>query len=374
MERVARWGSLAMRGLRHAVFGCLLAAGCDSSLPTMGALDMTAGAAGAVVVASGQEGPVAIAVDGVNVYWMNLGRNATTDPKAPLGWTGGQVLKCPAAGCGGAPVVLASNLAQDDSTEAPAPFASDGVSVYWSADSGPRLVKCGVGGCGDQPEVLAPQGAQGLAVFQGSVYWTEFSAELYACPIAGCGSSEATLWSAGYSLCDVGVAVDTSGIYWVAQAPNTLFGCPLGGCAGGPTVLMAGSADVADVRQVALDAHNVYFTDGNPLQLGMILACAKSGCGATPAVLASGLDAPIAIATDGIDVYWTEAGADFVAGAPVTGAGLVRKCAVAGCGNAPINVATGLTAPGAIALDDANVYWTEAGTTPDGGKIWKAPK
>jgi hypothetical protein len=136
---------------------------------------------------------------------------------------------------------------------------------------------------------------------------------------------------------------------------------------------MAGSADVADVRQVALDTNNVYFTDGNP-EIGMVLACAKSGCGTAPTVLASRLYAPIAVATDGIDVYWTEAGGYFAAGAPVTGTGLVRKCAVRGCGNAPTNVATGLTSPGAIALDDANVYWTEGGTAADAGKIWKAPK
>jgi hypothetical protein len=328
---------------------------------------------GPVVIAAGQQAPVAIAVDGASVYWMNLGTNATTDPKAPLSWTGGQVLKCPVAGCGGAPVALASNLAQGPSTAAPAPFVSDGVSVYWSDDSGPRIVKCAVAGCGGEPEVIGPQGAQGRAVFQQNFYWTEFSAELYACPIAGCGSSEATLWSAGFSPCDVGVAVDASGIYWVAQAPNTLFSCPLGGCGGAPTVLMAGSPDVADVRQVALDANNVYFTDGNP-QIGMILACAKSGCGAAPTILASGLDAPVAIATDGIDVYWTETGPDFAAGQPVIGTGLIRKCGVAGCGNAPTNVATGLTSPGAIALDDANVYWTEGGTAADAGKIWKAPK
>ena len=222
--------------------------------------------------------------------------------------------------------------------------------------------------------MIGAQGAEGLAVFQGTFYWTRFSAELYACPTAGCGSSKATLWSAGYSPCDVGVAVDASGIYWVANAPDTLFSCPLGGCGGAPTTLMAGSPDVADLQQVALDANNVYFTDGNPLELGMILACAKSGCGSTPTVLASGLDAPIAIATDGINVYWTETGPNFVAGAPVTGVGLVRKCAVGGCGNAPTTVATGLTSPGALALDDANVYWTEGGTAAGGGKIWKAPK
>jgi hypothetical protein len=341
---------------------------------TTGPPDTTTGPPGAVLTASGQQAPVAIAVDGVNVYWMNLGTNATTDAKAPLGWTGGQVLKCPVAGCGGAPVALASNLAQGPSTAAPAPFVSDGVSVYWSDDSGPRIVKCAVAGCGGEPEVIGPQGAQGLAVFQQNFYWTEFSAELYACPIAGCGSSEATLWSAGFSPCDVGVAVDASGIYWVAQAPNTLFSCPLGGCAGAPTALMAASPDVADVQQVALDANNVYFTDGNPIELGMILACAKSGCGTTPTVLASGLDAPVAIATDGINVYWTETGPDFVGGTSVAGVGLVRKCAVGGCGNAPTNVATGLTSPGAIALDDANVYWTEEGTAAGAGKIWKAPK
>jgi len=343
---------------------------------SMGTFSTTAGAAGAVVMASGQDVPVGIAVDGVNLYWMTLGTNATKDGKAPLGWTGGRILKCPVAGCGGDPVALASNLAQGPSTAAPAPFTSDGGSVYWSDWSdgrGRRLVKCGVAGCGDQPVVIGSEGAQGLAVFQGNFYWTEFSATLYACPIGGCGSSEVTIWSAGYSPCNVGVAVDASGIYWVAQAPNTLFRCPLAGCGGAPTVLMAGSADVADARQVALDANNVYFTDGNP-EIGMVLACAKSGCGTAPTVLASGLDAPIAVATDGINVYWTEARPYFTARAPVTGTGLVRKCAVGGCGNAPTNVATGLNWPGAIALDDANVYWTEGGTAAGAGKIWKAPK
>jgi hypothetical protein len=363
-----------MSPLRHIVVVCLVAAGCDSSTSTMRTLDTTTGVTGAVVIASGQEAPAAIAVDGVNVYWMNLGTNATTDPKAPMGWTGGKVLKCPVAGCGGAPVALASDVSQGPSTGAPAPFATDGESVYWSEDSAQQIVKCGVAGCGGKPQVIAPQGAEGLAVFQGTFYWTKFSAELYACPTAGCGSSKTTLWSAGYSPCDVGVAVDASGIYWVANAPDTLFSCPLGGCGGAPTTLMAGSSDVADLQQVALDANNVYFTDGNPLELGMILACAKSGCGTGPTVLARGLDAPIAIATDGINVYWTETGPNFVAGASVTGVGLVRKCAVGGCGNAPTSVATGLTSPGAIALDDANVYWTEGGTAADGGKIWKAPK
>jgi hypothetical protein len=349
---------------------CLTVAGCGA--PPALTTTMTV-VSGAVALASGQESPVAIAVDGANVYWMNLGTNATTDSKAPLPWSGGQILKCPLAGCGVAPVALASSLVQGPSTEAPAPFATDGESVYWSDDSRSGVVRCGVAGCDGQPEVVGPQGAQGLAVFQASFYWTEFSASLFSCPIAGCSSSEATLWSAGNSPCDVGVAVDATGIYWVAQAPDTLFMCPLSGCVGAPVTLMTGAPDVADVRQVALDASNVYFTDGNS-EIGMILVCPKSGCGASPTVLASGLNAPTAIATDGRDVYWTETGADFANGAKVTGAGLVRKCAIGGCGNAPTNVATGLTSPGGIAVDDANIYWTEAGTDAAGGKIWKTSK
>ena len=356
----------------HVFVACLATAGCDSASLNMGPSDMsmTTEPTGPVVIASGQQAPVAIAVDGANIYWMNLGTNPTTDAKAPRAWTGGQILRCPVGGCGGAPLVLASNLTQG-SVQAPAAFASDGQSLYWSTLSG--VERCGLAGCGDQPQALSQQETDGLAVFQGTLYWTQFAAELYDCPVGGCGGSVTTLWSAGYSPCDVGVAVDASGIYWVAQGPATLYSCPLGGCGGTPTTLMASTETVAAAREVALDANNVYFTDGNPM-IGMIVACAKSGCGPAPTVLASALDAPVGITTDGINVYWTETGPDFLAGSPVTGTGSVRKCAVGGCGNAPINIATGLTSPGAIALDDAYVYWTEAGATADGGNIWKAPK
>jgi hypothetical protein len=372
-----------VRSLRDVVVASLVAAGCGSTPLTTGTLNRTDAATGAptdvvpggVVIASGQASPAAIAVQGAYVYWINRGTNATTDSKAPLGWTGGQVLKCDVAGCPASPILLASDVDQISNEATPPAFVVNGESVYWSDDSRSGIVTCGAAGCGGQPVQLAAGIAQGLAVFEGTFYWTEFTADLFVCSLAGCGSSQPTLWAAGYTPAALGVAVDASGVYWIAQAPDTLFTCPQGGCGGSPTVLMAGSNVVADSRQLALDADNVYFTDGNP-GIGMILACPKSGCGANPTVLASGLDAPVAIATDGINVYWTETGSNFTAAGPVTGAGLVRKCAVGGCGNSPTTLASGLDDPGGIALDDTDVYWTEAGAgaSTATGRIWKAPK
>ena len=374
--------SSIMRIVRGVVVTSLLAAACGSTPLTTGSFSgndaatdaPTPTVTGGAVLASGQASPAAIAVRGGYVYWMNLGTNATISAKAPMGWIGGEVLKCDVAGCP-VPIVLASDEYQISNQMTPTAFAVDDESVYWSDDSRSGIVACGAAGCGGQPALLGGWRAQGLAVFQGNFYWTDFTAHIYLCSLAGCGSSEPTLWSAGNAPAAVAVAVDSSGVYWTAQAPDTLFTCPLGGCGGSPTVLTTGSNVVADSRQLALDADNVYFTDGNP-EIGMILACPKSGCGANPTVLVSGLDAPVAIATDGINVYWTETGPNYAAGAPVRGVGLVRKCAVGGCGNAPTTIGTGFDDPGGIALDDTSVYWTEAGADAKAatGRIWKAPK
>ncbi|HTB56743.1 MAG TPA: hypothetical protein VLC06_02670 [Polyangia bacterium] len=341
----------------------VLAAGCGGSPP--GTVEVVA--SGAVVLAPGQQSPIAIAIDGTNVYWMNLGTNATTDPKAPAPWMGGQVMKCPIAGCDGTPISLASDRMLGFAQREPPAFATDGTNVYWSDDTtSPAILKCAVGGCDGGPQAVSNQGAESLAVYQGSIYWTEFAAEVFACPISGCSAGQTMPWSAGDSPCAVGIAVDGTGIYWATTAPDAVLACALGGCDGTPSSVMASSPSAAAVSQVALDDNNVYFTDANP-QIGMILACAKSGCGSSPTVLASGLNAPMGIVTDGLSVYWTETGNG-------VGAGLVRKCSVTGCANVPTNIATGLNGPVGIAVDDRYVYWTETGTSAADGKVWMAPK
>ena len=108
---------------------------------------------------------------------------------------------------------------------------------------------------------------------------------------------------------------------------------------GSAVVLVTGELRATDL---AVDAVNVYWSDEGA---GAVMACAKSGCGGTPTVLASLQAAPRRTITDGSFVYFA------------TDAGVVR-CAVAGCGSSP-TLLTSTTPPtnSAMAVDSQNVYW-----------------
>jgi hypothetical protein len=197
-------------------------------------------------------------------------------------------------------------------------------------------------------------------VHDGYLAWTVFEALVSVCPITGCATATRELWSAGYWPCTTGIAVDDSGAYWATEDAQILR-CTLAGCDNNPTQLMASSAKQAvAVFDLAIDADFVYITDSNPIGYGMVLQCPKTGCADQPVVLASGLDAPFGVVSDGVDVYWMEDNQ-------------VRRCAVAGCDNAPTTVAAGdrLTA---LALDERYVYVADGGTAPDGGRIWRVAK
>jgi hypothetical protein len=91
-------------------------------------------------------------------------------------------------------------------------------------------------------------------------------------------------------------------------------------------------------------------------------ACSAGACVSLPAgILATGQGNPGAIAVDATDVYWTNGGTspshNAKSGGPIR-EGSVMKCAKTGCGNTPTVVASGLCLANQIALDDTSVYWS----------------
>jgi hypothetical protein len=126
-------------------------------------------------------------------------------------------------------------------------------------------------------------------------------------------------------------------------------------------LMTAGAKEAVATFDLAIDADHVYLADRNASGFGMILKCAKTGCGDQPIVLASGLDAPMAVATDGLRVYWLEGNR-------------VRRCATSGCGNAPATLATGVGNLAALALDGSHAYVADTGSSWSDGRIWKVHK
>ncbi|MGA9653151.1 MAG: hypothetical protein WBV96_04500 [Polyangia bacterium] len=322
------------------------------------------------MLAEGQLMPAGIAVDQQNVYWLNFGTDQRANAKDTAPYAGGQVMKCAKDDCGGLPSVLASDRVQSIATRVPAGLATDGSAVYWADmtpvndDAGEALshfFRCTVDGCGGNPEVLSDGGDERLAVHGGYLIWTTFEALVSVCPTPGCASGARDLWSAGYSPCDTGIAADDSGVYWTTASAD-IFMCPLTGCDNNPSVLMlAGAEQAVATYDLAIDNDFVYVTDSNPLSLGMVLRCAKTGCGAQPVVLANGLNSPLGIVADGAHVYWIENDQ-------------VRLCAVEGCNNSPTTLATGAGSLTALAVDEQYVYVADLGAGPSEGRIWRVSK
>ncbi len=83
---------------------------------------------------------------------------------------------------------------------------------------------------------------------------------------------------------------------------------------------------------------------------GMSMGCTGSSC----TTIAGNLDTPAGIAVDSANVYWTDDSAS---------AGAVMSCPLTGCGNGPTTLVSGLNQPEPLLLDGTSLFWGEVNNT-----------
>jgi hypothetical protein len=310
-----------------------------------------------VVLASGQNDPFGIAVDGMNIYWTN---RAFSSQGAV-----GSVMKCPVGGCNGSPATIASGQAS------PGAIAINAMSIYWvdNPGIGGSVLSCAIGGCGGSPTTLASGqlGPSGIALDSKNVYWTDDvspGGPVMMCALSGCGGAPTTLASNQNQ--PLGIVADGTNVYWTNIGLNlggdSVMECPVGGCPvtdAGVGITLASGQSYPNAPVVS--GGNVYWVDTNS---GAVVRCAVGGCGGNPTTLVSGEVDPFELASDGISLYWTNASGGTVVSCPIGG-------------GTRTTLATGQQSPNGIAVDSTSVYWTNEGTMANrylDGQVMKLAK
>ncbi len=292
-----------------------------------------------VVLASAQSGPIAIAVDQTNVYWVNYGDSSY--PGA------GELLGVPING--GTPIVLAS------STFLANTVAVDGTNVFYAVDLGPStpgaIMRVAPGG-GPPVTLASNYEPEAIVVGNSSVYWTDVSGAILKVPTAG--GTVTTLHSGGADL--EGIATDGTNVYWADEISGTaLFSIPVGGGTAKELFAWMRTTNVTEAGgDMAVDATGLYWAgvphDSEPTALFEV----PLG-GGSAVTLASGSSV---VATDGTNVYYSD------------GTSLLKQ--PSGGGSAT-TLASGQGIL-AIAVDATNVYWVNYGSGDLDGTIMKMPK
>jgi hypothetical protein len=291
------------------VMKCAIA-GCDNN-PT--------------VLASGrQQGltqgvPLPIALDATSVYW-----NDTTPLSSdPTGFA--HLFKCSIGGCNNAPTELAPGFAYALSVA--------GSSVYWTTYYQTQIMGCPTGSCASPTALTSvTRPPTGIAVDATSIYWAIQLGGVMKCAINGCSNSLTSLVAGlidpnpgvtspsggpANAVSELGqIALDDTSVYVVdtyASGLGRIIKCAKSGCNNNPTTLASGLNGAVGI---AVDTTNVYWTEtGNNVVAGQMVAgagrvakCAIGGCNDSPTVIAANQDGPTGIAVDAMHVYWASSG------------------------------------------------------------------
>jgi hypothetical protein len=284
-------------------------------------------------------------------------------------YTGAQLMKCAKGGCGNAPTVLAAGPWNGTTR-----LAVNGSSVYWAADN--LLLRCATDGCTARGPTVLWAGSlvpTDIAVGATTIYFGDLnSGRLLTCPLDGCGMGPSSLWRSAESV-TIAIALDGANVYF-AISGVLLLSCGPSGCSSG--VKFVGGTPCA----IALDGTNVYLGNQSAAAQASIASCREADCLAGLTFLVENLTFCAGIAVDAANFYFTDWGTTEVeAGLVPVGAGRVAKCNTAGCNGVPTPLADYVTFPQQIAVDGTNVYWTDFGSNADphasdDGRVMAMPK
>jgi hypothetical protein len=246
-------------------------------------------------------------------------------------------------------------------------------------------------------EAVAPVrgAATGLAVDSNNLYWTRFdpsgairSGTVMIAPIAGGPIAELASALAH----PTGLTADGTHVYWGDAQDGTILSVPISGGApetiatgqsiiGGPLVsgnLLFWSTSTSvreapvgggtteslgtgsNLRGLAVDATSAYWTDAGEGGDGVVMKAAIGG--GTPQTIASGLSAPMAVAVDTTSVYWIDITDDAVVSASIEGGDPITLVRGAG-----------VDATSSLAVDSSRLYWTTGSAGDECGAVMDAP-
>lgn len=326
---------------RALVLALLMGAGACRSKSEPVRADPAAAAAPAIkeprVIASGQDHPWNVLVDATHVYWANKGRTPNGGSVARVAKTGGALEWV--AGNLAAPYGLA--LARDTVIIGISSPAHGGISIASKTGAsrhGPLV--------GDQPVwsvVATDDRVFRTRLTSKDVTSAPFVEGKLALPLPDELAGKPQLptlgdWAptahAKTTGRPVGLAVDTTHVYWTDSDPGVVAKTPI---AGGPITNLVTGGD--KTTGLAVDATHVYWSEWGSGRIGKV---PKDG---GPIVaLATDQKGARAIATDDARVYWTH---------PPSGS--VRS--VSKDGGPVFTHATGQKHPYSVTVDATAIYW-----------------
>jgi hypothetical protein len=253
-------------------------------------------------------------------------------------------------------------------------LAMDGQALYWSNQSNPGQVHQLLKADGARDFLMTPyEDFPGAPVSDGATVFFQVHGEqpqrhfeFHTCGVNGCNFLTTPLVTFPASLDSFTrfhSAVDANWLY-LAAANNGGFITRVSKTA--PTVSPAPIiANLGWIQDLVVDGQNIYWVDPD----GSIGRAASDGSGVTKLSPPAPNVAHLAVdpaGTPDASVYWAS-----------PDQGTVYRCAVVGCGMAPIVVASGQTNPRGVAVDASWIYWGNQGTAAAGyadGSIAKAPR